>query len=458
MPYITLIPGIVCILVMFRSGTRSAFLNVLLPVLLLFPTNFFLMITHLPNLTFVDVTLLVLGLGLAAMDLPRWKFSRMDLYVVLFIFSCGYSEWVHYAAWRAGALAVMEGLVPYMAAKLLLGEPRMAIETIKRFVILVAIASLVGMYEFLFKRNPYSYVWSHFYPGQWGFAGTQIRWGFGRMSGPYTQSELAGIIIMAALLLALWLMRWTPKGTWFGDPASTAGGVRDRKLPRAKMVMLLLALSLYMTQARGPWIGTMVALAVASIGRAQRPGRRAIILLTFFVVVGIPAYQFGKDYLSGPRTDYGSEKETAQYRAELIDNYIPLAESGGAWGLGRMVPIVHGQTSIDNEYLFVWLVQGYVGLATFLLIVIEAAVAFSRTGTRAAAARDRQLLFGLLGILLGMAFILTTVWLGAQSFELLFLLAGWSQVIQPMGGEDPPEQEIVAARRLQQQEALRVYT
>jgi hypothetical protein len=456
MPYITLIPGIVCIFVLFRSGTRSAFLNVLLPVLLLFPTNFFLMITHLPNLTFADVTLLVLGLGLAAMDLSRWKFSRMDLYVILFIFSCGYSEWVHYAAWRAGALAVMEGLVPYMAAKLLLGQPRMMIETIKRFILLVAAASFAGMYEFVFKRNPYSYVFSHFYPGQWGWASTQIRWGFGRISGPYTQSELAGIILMAALLLAIWLMRWPPVGAWFIHPDLAIGRVTSRKLPRTKMVMLLLALSLYMTQARGPWIGTMVALAIASIGRTQRPLRRAIILLTFFTVVGIPAYQFGKDYLGGPRTDYGSEKETAQYRAELIDNYIPLAEGGGAWGLGRMVPIVHSQTSIDNEYLFVWLVQGYVGLATFLLIVIEAAVAFCRAGIRSPIARDRQLLFVLMGILLGMAFILTTVWLGAQAFELFFLLVGWSQVIRTVALKDPLE--IALPQPLQKPEAMRVYT
>jgi hypothetical protein len=454
MPYITLIPGIVCIFVLLRSGTRSAFLNVALPVLLLFPTNFYLIITHLPNLTFVDVTLLVLGLGLIAMDLGRWKFSRMDLYVVLFIFSCGYSEWVHYAAWRAGALAVMEGLVPYMAAKLLLGQPRMTIETVKRFVLLVAAASVVGMYEFVFKRNPYSYFWSHFYPGQWGYASTQIRWGFGRISGPYTQSELAGTILMAAFLLALWLMRWPPRGRWFGRPDPLPGAVADSQLPRTKTVMLLVALSLYMTQARGPWIGTMVALAVASIGRARRPMRRAVILVTFFVVVGIPAYQFGKDYLSGPRTDYGSEKETAQYRAELIDNYIPLAEGGGAWGLGRMVPIVGGQTSIDNEYLFIWLVQGYIGLTTFLLILIEAAVAFWRAGMKAPSERDRQLLFGLLGILLGMAFIVTTVWLGAQSFELFFLLAGWSQVIRPAAVEDP----IAAPQRVQEQEAMRVYT
>jgi hypothetical protein len=451
MQYITLIPGILCIVALLRGGTRSAFLNVFLPVLLLFPTNFFLEITHLPNLTFVDVTLLPLGIGLILMDLPRWRFSRMDIYVAVFIFTCGYSEWVHYAAWRAGALAVMEGLVPYMAAKLLLKQPRIGMETIKRFATLTAAASVVAMYEFFFKRNPYTYVWSHFYPGQWGGATTQIRWGFGRVAGPYTQSELAGMILMAAFLLALWLVRWHSLGSRFGTPDKGP-------LKHARLILIILVVTLYMTQARGPWIGTIVALAVASIGLAREPLRRAVLILGFIVLVGIPAYSFGKDYLSGPRTDYGSEKETAQYRAELIDNYIPLAESGGAWGFGRMVPIVRGQVSIDNQYLFVWLVQGYVGLATFLLILVEATVAFSRVGLRTHSARDRHLLFSLLGVLLGMAFTLTTVWLGAQSFELLFLLVGWSQVIRPGEHDDATQQETVVRQLLQQSEAIKVYT
>ena len=451
MPYITLIPGLLCIYALVRGGTRSAFLNVLLPVLLLLPTNFFLKITHLPDLTFVDVTLAVMGIGLAAMDMSHWKFTRVDVYVVLFIFSCGYSEWVHYAAWRAGALAVMQGLVPYMAGKLLLENVRVAQETIRRFTLLVAAASVVGMYEFLFKTNPYSYLWSHFYPGQWGYATTQIRWGFGRVSGPYTQSELAGIIMMAALLLALWQVRWQAMDFRLGR-------LTKYQLRKAGIVLAIVALALYMTQARGPWIGTIVALAIASIGMAKMPMRRAILIFGFGIVVGIPAYQAGKDYLNGPRTDYGSEKETAQYREELIDNYIPLAQSGGAWGLGRMVPIVHGQTSIDNEYLFAWLVQGYVGLTTFLLIVFESAFALCRAGLKSHFARERHLFFSLLGILLGMAFILTTVWLGAQSFELLFLIVGWSQVIRPNTIDDSMEREIAARAAYHKGEETRVYT
>jgi hypothetical protein len=431
MQYVTLIPCLLCVVVLLRSGTRSAFLNAFLPVLLLLPTNFFLVVTHLPNLTFVDLTLIILGTGICICDLPRWKFTRMDIYVAVFIFSCGYSEWIHYGAWRAGALAVIEGLVPYMTAKLLLDQRDTYLVMIKRFTTLVAFASTLGIYEFVFKRNPFTYFWSHFYPGQWGAATTQIRGGFGRVAGPYTQSELAGIVIMAALLFALWVNRWYAKKSKFSFLA--AHGLCNENLGTpmrlAAITACALAVCLYTTQARGPWVGAIVALAIASIGQARRPVLRSATVLVLGLLIGVPAYQLGKEYLSGPRTDYGSEKETAQYRAELIDNYIPLAESGGAWGLGRMVPIVRGQLSIDNEYLFIWLVQGYVGLVMLLLILIESMIAFCRAGLTTKDLPERQLLFTIFGVLAGISFIIMTVWLGAQSFEILFLLVGWSQAI-----------------------------
>jgi len=79
-------------------------------------------------------------------------------------------------------------------------------------------------------------------------------------------------------------------------------------------------------------------------------------------------------------------------------------------------------------------------------------------GLRTHSARDRHLLFSLLGVLLGMAFTLTTVWLGAQSFELLFLLVGWSQVIRPGEHDEATQQEAVVRQLLQQSEAIKVYT
>jgi hypothetical protein len=451
MPYVTLIPAVLCVYALLQGGTRNAFLKVVLPVLLVFPTNFYLQITHLPDLNFIDVTLIPLALWMFVVDLPHWRYTRMDLVVVLFIFSCGYSEFAIYHGWRTMALAVIEGLIPYMAGKVVLQDPGTRIEATKRFVVLVTIASFLGMYEYFYKTNPYKEFWARFYPGQWGGATTQIRWGFGRMSGPYVQSEAAGIVIMTALLLGLWVLRWRAQRGGVPDPES-------RPLKYVKLVVFTLVLALVMTEARGPWIGAVIALGVASIGLAKNPRRRSIVFVAVLLLVGVPAYQFGKDYISGRRTSYGSERETAQYRAALIDNYVPLAQSGGPWGFGRELPIVQGQGSIDNEYLFVWLVQGYIGLVTFLLLMSGGTLIFFNFGIKGESRRDRELGFALLGILLGLAFTLTTVWLGAQSFEVFFLLLGLSQVIKPENVAQLARAANNSIPELHATPVLRVYT
>lgn len=446
MPYVTLIPGILCIAAILRWRIQRAFLNVVLPVLLLLPTNFYLLITHLPRLNFLDMTLLPLGLALIGLEMPRWCFSVTDALVLVFVFSCGYSEWTQFGFWRTGALAIIEGMFPYMAGKLLMGEPGISLKVARRFITLLAVAALLGMYEFFFRTNPYRSLWIHFYPGQWGEAETQIRWGFGRMAGPYVQSEFAGMIFFTGVLLALWLVRW------HGREGEDGGG----RSSHAKLALAILVLALVMTQARGPWIGSLIALAIASIGLAQSPARRAVVVFGLLLAVGIPTYEITKDYLSGPRTDYGSERETAQYRAELIDNYIPLAEAGGAWGYGRSIPIMDGQGSIDNEYLFVWLVQGYVGLAFLLLLLLNASVTLVRRGLSTDYVEERHFIFTLLACLAGIAFTITTVWLGAQTFALAFLLLGWTEAIRPENiGEGNVE---VEKESLPEPAIIRVYT
>jgi cell division protein FtsW (lipid II flippase) len=213
-----------------------------------------------------------------------------------------------------------------------------------------------------------------------------------------------------------------------------------------------------MTQARGPWIGAVVGFGIASVGRARFPLRRALLLGVLGITVGIPAYLAVKQYTSGPRTDFGSEKETAQYRAELIDNYVPVAEAGGAWGWGRSFPIIGGQLSIDNDFLLVWLVQGSVGIGSLLLLYFESAVKFFRVGLKTRSFQDRYLVFSLLGILVSMAVTLGTVALFAQAYQLLFLLFGWSQAIRP-AHEDERSDQLGSARQTTRQPAqMVIYT
>ena len=320
-----------------------------------------------------------------------------------------------------------------------------------RLTTLVAVGCVIGMYEYFLKNNPYRYFWSHFFPGQWMGPATQVRWGFGRMAGPYSQSELAGMIIMAALLMVGWLKN-----------QRTPQNVSRMRIPGSMKHMPLifgvLVVALFMTQARGPWIGTIVAFVMASIGRSKYPLRRTAVVLGLFLLVGAPVYVLGKDYLSGPRTNFGSERETAQYRAELIDNYIPIAKSGGAWGWGHPFPTVDGQSSIDNEFLVVWVIQGYVGLIVLLLLCVESILALFRLGLKAQPGPDRSFVFSMLGILCGLAFTLSTVFLGAQSYELFFLLLGWSQTIRLTPTEPLGTPENTSQQSLSQVEMMTVYT
>ena len=455
MPFITFIPGLICIIVLLRGRTQDAFLNVLLPVLLLIPVDYYLTIQPIPPMNMVDSVLLPLGIGMALRDLNRWQFTRSDVWLALYIFSFGYADYQAghlYAAILRWFTTLHTGLVPYMAGKLLIEQGGIRIKTVQRFISLVFIASIFSMYEYVMKSNPYQYFWSHFYPGQWPGWVTAIRWGFGRVAGPYSQSELAGIIVLASLVMAMWLghRRYRSREV---IASST------NPLKHAKLITFVLLVTLGMTQARGPWIGTVVALPIAWIGLARFPKRRALLVFTLGFALGVPAYFAAKDYASGKRTDYGSEKETAQYRAQLLDHYIPIAQLGGPWGWGPLgFPRVDGQISIDNEYLFVYLAQGYMGLIAWVLLLFETILALFRQGFKTKSPRDRHFIFSLLGIVFGLSFVLSTVFLGSQSYEVMFLIIGWSQSIHAVTKVRTLPKRAESQCLLNEPARMRVYT
>jgi len=394
--------------------------------MLLLPDYYFWIQRPFPSINFVDSALLVLGAGMLLTDMPRWKFTRTDLWMAVFLFTTCYTDYNHERTTDAAfALfaSITVGLIPYMAGKLLIEQTGSRISVSKMIVLLLSWSSFVSATEYFTKVNPYNEFWRHLFPGQWTIWKTQIRWGFGRVAGPFAQSELAGMMLFTALLLALWLGRSNYQELASHPPPPTL-------LQRGKAHIWILAVALFLTQARGPWIGAVLALAIAPIGNAKRPLRRAIIVFTCIVLIGVPTYLFGKDYLAGPRVNSGSEKETAQYRAELISNYTPVAILGGEWGWGAGFPRINGQDSIDNEYLYAWLVQGYVGAVAFLLIVGDTIITLIIKGAKANTVRDRHFALTMLGIFIGIAFTLTTVFLGSQSYELFFLLVGWSQAIR----------------------------
>jgi len=555
MPIIVLIPGVLCIFALLRGRTKAAFLAVFIPVLVVLPTDYFWRAPHLPPISFVEATLFPLGIGMLLMDTSRWKLTRTDFWMVLFVFSNIYPQFrdrcredLCTTDWALSLFAtVTTAVIPYMAGKLVIEQPGVRKETIRRLSWLLSIISVLSMPEFFTQVNLFRHFWLKFFPDEWQMLPTATRNGFGRLGGPYAGAEQAGIVLLVGLSFALWLhflssprpektvsaaRRYRSGFAWlhFLAPRSVQKTVSARRywsgfawlhllapprvektvsarqyrsgfgwlhLPapprvektvvrryrsgfallhfldsprvekakhaifsrgKSKVMILLFTVTLFMTQARGPWIGQIFSLGIASIGKAKKPGRMAIVVVAIFIFVGIPAYKSFKEYSNGTRKDFGSEQETAQYRQELLDNYIPVAKEGGAWGWGLRFPVIEGQDSIDNEYLLVWLLQGYVGLVAFTLLLLEGIMSLIWLGIKARLRSDRAFIFSLLGIIIGIGITIGTVYLGSQPYELFFLLIGWSQAVRLTTPAQQEQEEAPSNQILTQDTRIRVYT
>lgn len=423
MQIVVLLPMLVCIVMLFRWPLPKVFLNIFLPAFIFIPSYYYWKVATLPPINLAAAVLLPLGIGVLIKLLPRWRFTTMDIWMAAYLVSTYVAD-KHSKHDTAAVFdlfnAVVEGFVPYMLGKLLIEQSNIRIQTARRLVALMAICCIVSQYEYRMAENPFTILWHRFFPDEAFAWKTQIRWGFGRVSGPWGQSELAGIIIIFTLMMAIWVgyaHPWREKFAAFPHH------------PFLKRTLLfgLLAFFLFSTQARGPWLGCIIALPIALVGKSRHILRNSILLACILVPVGAGAYTFAKLYTSGSAAS--NEQQTAQYRSQLIDNYVPVARLGGAWGWGQDFPRVEGQESIDNEYLFVWLIQGWVGAVAFCLLAGESVLRTILAAIHAPTPQDRFFAFTFLGALVGMLLTITTVFLGNQTYQLFFLLAGWSQVM-----------------------------
>jgi hypothetical protein len=447
-------PTLLCIAGLLYWGVQKTFLNVCLPILFVLPTYFYWKMDGFPGVDFGLAVLMPLGAALIPLLGSRWKFSRSDLWMLLYILSSGVADL------RAGEASlakyrlfnvIVAALIPYVAGKILIEQVSGRFETVKRIVFVLSLCCLISIPEFFLKMNLFSRVGMHLFPAQWPGWWTQERGGFGRVAGPYGTAEVYGMILIVGVLLLLWMHRWSTSEILFS---------KFRWIPSKKGMQLslgILVLTLLMTQSRGPWLGMVLALPLALVGRAKHVRRAAILVTVVFLSIAIPAYVEGSRYTSGPRHDYGSEQETAQYRRELLVNYLPLAEKGGLWGWGTFHPVLNGQSSIDNEFLRVFLVQGYVGVIAYMLLILEAGVRLVRIGITTGSSEDRHFCFTLLGIILGWVVTLSTVYMGAQSYELFFLLIGWTQAVSLAQGKLPASLKSAVHGPVQKPMLTRVY-
>ncbi len=424
MQIIVLVPAVLCIISLFLSSASRTFQNIFLPVLLMLPTYYFWKVPNLPPIDMNEAVLIPLAGAMWLRHWKEWRISPMDGWITIFVFTTCHADSLRHRD-TASTFQLFAGLftalIPYCAGKLLIEQPGERIATIRRLVFCLFLAALFSGYEYRMGRNPYQIVMDRLLPEeQFGWK-TQIRWGFGRVAGPFGQSELAGMMLLAGLVLALWLSYynfWEPRfkhAAWF-------------PFRKGQTITFVLGLTLVLTQARGPWLGTLLAIPVAFIGRTRQVLRSTILVATCAIFLGTLLYFGMKAYTDAPTTS--NEQENATYRAHLVENYTPVVKQGGLWGWGTDFPSEKGQVSIDNEYLFIAVTQGWVGFGAFGLICLQSVANFISAIVRSTNRMERSFAFSLLGIFLGLMLTIVTVFLGNQSYLLFFLLVGWSEAMR----------------------------
>jgi O-antigen ligase len=214
----------------------------------------------------------------------------------------------------------------------------------------------------------------------------------------------------AALLLPLmlWMIRWS----------------RGWQRTFALVAAIAVGVTLLATLSRGPWLGALVALALAIPFQSERSRRRTAITFGAIAVGVVAVYLSGATPLTqilsdsfNPATDaYGN----ILYRQSLTEVILPVW-SRSPW-IGYPDYVADGafstSLSIDNHYLATLIVQGAVGLVAFLLVV-AAALWTCWSATRRKGAAESDLAATMLAVLLGQLVILGTVamiGLGPQVF------------------------------------------
>jgi hypothetical protein len=457
MALILLIPAVVCWAVLAMSTARKALLNVYLPALLLLPQYYALRIKHLPPLTFADAAILPLALALIIGGMRRWRPAWMDLWVVLLAATAGLSEalsgqlanggWMRLFSVDAAASqqlstnlangglifanAMMTAVFPYMIGKLMIeqcdddGVP-MRRKVIRRAVMLLAIVGALSVHDFFGNTNLWQKLCKPLQPYQIEIWSTQVRWGFGRIAGPFGHAILAGMIFLIGLVYCLWLRRadpgWGTRRIVAGLPFTTRG-----------VVLTALAAGLIMTQSRGPWMGVALALVFALLTRAFSVGKAALAFLVFLAAFGAVAFVIGEHYTDRDlRQATSVEQRNAIYRRELLSNYAPKVAERPMFGWGITdYPSMDGQQSIDNEYLLLAVTEGFLGLALFLAIATGTALRLLQFIARPLQQEDRLLVFAHLAVLIGLMATISTVYMGEQVVVLFYLFVGWVQGMNP---------------------------
>ncbi|MCB9897823.1 MAG: O-antigen ligase family protein [Planctomycetes bacterium] len=417
MQIVVLLPALVAGLVSLLVSPSFALVYVYLPTLLLLPDGFAWNIPGTPGITFHEMGLLPILAAAPFSHRATWRPKVTDLLVLAFVVVLGASQYhnTDAAATRNLLFDVICSMAgPYFIASLLIEQEGRRVEFAKVFITMLILVSLLSVWQFRMGTNLFSVILEVFFPGQ-DLGPSGYRLGFARISGPLGGPILAGMVLAVALFLMAWLHR--------------CGHVQRRV---SWLAIITLTVGFAMTQSRGPVMGFTLAACPAMLGFVRAKERMLFRILFVFVVAGAVMASSVSSYVQGGRDAAQTiDQRNAAYRLDLIDAYIPtiMERPQMGWGAGEW-PVTDRLYSVDNHYMLLALDHGLYSVGLLLAIILWVSGRLFFVGLRSAYEDPTGILaFILLGAVVSIGLTIATVYLGAQTRHVLFMMLGWSEAV-----------------------------
>jgi hypothetical protein len=368
----------------------------------------------------------------------------LALYVVLRVGadfnSRGYKDAQNYAFYMLSCL-----IGPYLMGKYIITSRRMDVATAKMFVLTFLIFFPLFLYEAKFWVSPIFKILSPLFPDS--FSGVSIRYGLARTVGTFEHPILACIMIIAVYRLHRWLSwagEWkTAQAGWLGK---IQGWLKPFPFTFEVQISIILVIMALMTISRGPWIGGLAAGVLVAAGNFKNRKRALAIVCLVFVLGGVGGKLALDAYITpGEGQEIALEAQTMLYRKVMVERYTEflVEKMWTGWGL-TTVPTIKGMESIDNAFFLMALQHGVIAPLLFVLIFLYAIVSQVLSGLKAPPGQA-PLGFTFAGIYLMCFVAFASVYMGAQTEPLLFLLLGWGQGYQERKPEAGPGAAPLAA-------------
>lgn len=432
MKALALLPLIINIIVLMTKGEKVAF-KVVLFCLFAIPSYYYFPTPGLPDFNFFHFSLFPLFGWWIMNRADKFKVEFLDVLVFLYAFISVVSEFSTMGFADGRNLLIdrtVQIIMPYILAKEFLATLEDKIEFAKFVTLIGAVLAFFSPLEFKFDLavvDVLQFVWPEYlrWPG-WA------RYGYVRAAAVYAHPILAGMMWAFYSLFAIWLRR---RKVWKNDNI-------------AKLIILLNLAGMFMAISKGPILGFIAGGVLLVIGWTKKR-LMAFTLVAIILAVGLPPASIKfMQYASVNRFNAQNEtQENIAYRKELVDNYIVEVEKQPLLGYGRNgMPVVNGQVSIDNQYLFIALLHGVIAMYLFLGMTFYSMFKCLKIGLNTSFDNPSGELAWLIVACAFTWFVtLGTVWMGAQSEQIIFVFIAFASTMKIESFVKESEKETISS-------------